>query len=403
VIPPPIGANSSQAHGGHILLVDDEEAMIRLLARVLRATGYEVTTASDGQTAVRLLESSTFDLVLSDIDMPRMDGIRLLQAVRQGDFDVPVILMTGAPTLKTAVEAVSLGALLYLTKPIDVDELKAAVSRAVRLKKVAGLKDAALALVNHGGLGRADLSTLRTSFDRALNGMWLAYQPIVRVGDRSLFAYEALLRSSEPALPHPGALLDAAERLGRVEAIGQRVRAAVAVQITDAASTAAIFVNLHARDLLDEKLFSPTSPLSSVANRIVLEITERASLDIIPNPRARVAELRGLGFRIAIDDLGAGYSGLTSFATLEPDFVKLDMSLVRGVDHDPMKEKLVRAMTALCKDLGMTVVAEGVETIAERDKLVELGCDLLQGYLLGRPERAFRASAWGAAALPTSV
>jgi len=101
-----------------------------------------------------------------------------------------------------------------------------------------------------------------------------------------------------------------------------------------------------------------------------------------------------MGFRIAIDDLGAGYAGLTSFATLEPEFVKLDMSLVRDVHKSPMKEKLVGSITSLCKELGMMVVAEGVETPLERDMLVALGCDLLQGYLLAMPGRPFPTFAW---------
>lgn len=139
---------------------------------------------------------------------------------------------------------------------------------------------------------------------------------------------------------------------------------------------------------------SPDAPLSAIASRVVLEITERASLDEVKDARARIADLREIGFMIAIDDLGAGYAGLTSFATLQPEIVKLDMSLIRGVDRDSTRQKLVRSMTALCKDLGMTVVAEGVETTAERDTLTELGCDLLQGYLFARPGRPFPDVAW---------
>jgi EAL domain-containing protein (putative c-di-GMP-specific phosphodiesterase class I) len=107
-----------------------------------------------------------------------------------------------------------------------------------------------------------------------------------------------------------------------------------------------------------------------------------------------VAELRALGFRIAIDDLGAGYAGLTSFAVLEPEIVKLDMSLVRDVHKHPTKQKLIRSMTALCKDMGMTVVAEGIENVEERDAVIDLGCDLLQGYLFAKPGRAFPEFAW---------
>jgi EAL domain-containing protein (putative c-di-GMP-specific phosphodiesterase class I) len=145
---------------------------------------------------------------------------------------------------------------------------------------------------------------------------------------------------------------------------------------------------------MDETLFSLEAPLSCMAERVVLEITERASLDAVEDARNKVARLRQMGFRIAVDDLGAGYAGLTSFATLEPELVKLDMTLVRGIDANPTKQKLVRSVTSLCRELGMTVVGEGVETRQERDTLVQCGCDLLQGYLIARPGQPFPSYDW---------
>ena len=101
-----------------------------------------------------------------------------------------------------------------------------------------------------------------------------------------------------------------------------------------------------------------------------------------------------MGFRIAVDDLGAGYAGLTSFALLEPEIVKLDMTLVRDIHESATKQKLVKSMAALCKDMGMVVVAEGVETTAERDVLAGLGCDLMQGYLFAKPGKPFPEVMW---------
>ncbi len=101
-----------------------------------------------------------------------------------------------------------------------------------------------------------------------------------------------------------------------------------------------------------------------------------------------MSQLRELGFRIAVDDLGAGYAGLSSFALLEPDIVKLDMTLVRDVDRSSVKQKLVASMASLCRDMGLLTVAEGVETQAERDTLIHLGCDLLQGFYFARPTAA---------------
>jgi EAL domain-containing protein (putative c-di-GMP-specific phosphodiesterase class I) len=153
-------------------------------------------------------------------------------------------------------------------------------------------------------------------------------------------------------------------------------------------------VNLHSADLNDEELFSEGAPLSKMAARVVLEVTERASLYGVKNVATCVARLKALGFQIAIDDLGAGYAGLTSFTQLEPKIAKLDMSLVRGVDADSRRQAIIGSMKKLCDELGMLVVAEGVETAAERDVLADLGCDLLQGYLFARPGRGFGAPRW---------
>src|SRR5690606_33957080 len=118
-------------------------------------------------------------------------------------------------------------------------------------------------------------------------------------------------------------------------------------------------------------------PLTKVAQRIVLEITERTSLEGHTDIRYRVAELRELGFKVAIDDLGGGHARMGTFTPLDTDFVKLDMSLVRGIDRQPLKQRLVRSLTELCRDHGTQVIGEGVETEAEAQTLADLGCDLL--------------------------
>jgi EAL domain-containing protein (putative c-di-GMP-specific phosphodiesterase class I) len=393
-LPDDVMTGTAGTKRGRILIVDDEESLRRVIGRMLTADGYDVAMAADGEAAAQALVDGSFDVVLSDIDMPRMTGVQLLETVRQRDQDVPVVLMTGNPDLRTALQAVAHGALQYLIKPINTQELKALMERAVRLNKMAKLKRDALILVSEGGLGIADRLALEASFERALDTLWMAYQPIIRTSDRSLFGYEALLRSEEKALPHPGAVLDAAERLGRLHDLGRRIRTAACSPIAGAPDGAVLFVNLHSHDLMDASLLATDSPLSGVASRVVLEITERASLDHVKDVRARIATLRQNGFRIAIDDLGAGYAGLTSFATLEPEFVKLDMALVRDVHRIPTKEKLLRSMTTLCKELGIKVVAEGVETREECEVLVSAGCDFLQGYLFAKPGRPFPTFKW---------
>ena len=89
-----------------------------------------------------------------------------------------------------------------------------------------------------------------------------------------------------------------------------------------------------------------------------------------------------------------GYAGLAAFTQLEPEVAKLDMSLVRGIDTDTRRQYIVRSMVGLCEDLGILAIVEGDETVAERDMLATLGCDLVQGYLFARPERGFEQPAW---------
>lgn len=382
------------ASRGRILLVDDEPLLLRGFAKVLGGVGYEVVTAHDGTAAAELLTSGSFDAIVSDIGMPGLSGIGLLRAAREHDLDVPVVLVTGAPAIETAVQALEYGAFQYLKKPVDPATFVTVVDKAVRLHRIARMKREALDLLGKSALGAGDRAGLEASFDRALDSLWIAYQPIVRAADRSLFGYEALLRTDEAALPHPGAVLDAAERLGRVEELGRAIRATASSHVSSAPTNGMLFVNLHTRDLADDTLVSHASPLSRIADRVVLEVTERASLEEVPDARARVALLREMGYRIAVDDLGAGYAGLASFALLEPEFVKLDMSLIRDVHENATKQKLVRSITSLCADMGMMVVGEGVERIEERDALVDLGVDLLQGFLLARPSPSFASFTW---------
>jgi EAL domain-containing protein (putative c-di-GMP-specific phosphodiesterase class I) len=202
------------------------------------------------------------------------------------------------------------------------------------------------------------------------------------------------MRSNDELMKSPLDILNAAERVNRHEQVGRCVRRLVGDALAAAPADVRCFVNLHVADLLDEKLFDEDAPLTPYANRIVLEITERAALETVNELRDRVTRLRKMGFRIAVDDLGAGYSGLTSLAQLEPEIVKVDMSLVRNIHLEPQKQKLVAVISELCRDLGSELVVEGVETAAERDALLELGCELFQGYLFARPSKPFVDVAW---------
>lgn len=372
------------AEGPRALVVDDDEAVAKAMARALRGTASRVSIAADATQALALLASEEFDVVLSDVHMPRTSGTELLKRVRERDLDLPVILLTGHPTTDSAAAAVEHRAFRYLTKPVSASTLREVVLEAARLRALTRLRTPA----------NADRETLHAALLRALSSLSMAYQPIVSTATRNPIGYEALMRSAEPALRSPLDVLDAAEKLGALHAVGRQVRALVARDLALAPPGATIFVNLHPADLADSELYDPLAPLSPHAPRVVLEITERASLETVADLELRLAALRGLGFRLAIDDLGAGYAGLSYFARVRPQIVKIDLSLVRDVHADPVRQRVVLSLVSLASGLGMEVVAEGVETVEERDALIALGCTHLQGYVLARPAPPFAEITW---------
>ena len=372
-----------------VLVVDDDPAVLQTLRAILNRRGFEVETAPDGERAMELVRAHRFEAIISDIDMPGMNGIELLSAIRGIEFDVPVILLTGKADVETAIQAVNFGAYRFLTKPVLSKELVETVHNATKVHRLAKIKRHILRAAGRNASAPADVAGLEASFARALEGLWMAYQPIVSFRERRVHAFEALLRSSEPSLPDPGVILAAAEQLERIDELGRTIRGRVAGAAAELDDGQFVFVNVHPLDLLDDELFRDSSPLSRIAERVVLEITERACLHQIDRLPQRLAELRSLGFRLAIDDLGAGYSGLTSFVQVNPEVAKIDMGLIRGIDADSTKQGLVRSILGVCREMNIDVVAEGVETQEEIRALDELDAPLLQGYALGRPAAAF--------------
>ena len=378
--------SGGDVQASRILLVDDEPEILEFYRDSLENVSWVLDTATDGTHALELLKERRYDLIVSDISMPQMDGISLLRRIRETDLDVPVIFVTAAPAVETAMKAIEYGALRYLTKPVNPKALRQVVDYGIVVHRMTKAKREALKLVS-GAMGMAgDRAGLETTFGRAKEGLVLHFHPIVRWQSRDVHGWEVLIRTREPSLARPLELFEAAERLGRAQELGRAIRGAVAAMCAQLRQNELIYVNLHPRDLDDPSLYSGQEPLAKFAHRVVLEVSERASLDMIKDARKRISSLREIGYRIAMDDMGAGHAGLATFAQLEPDVVKIDMALVRGSDREPLRRKLIRSISELCGDLKMPVVVEGIETVAERDAVLSAGCDLLQGYLFGKPE-----------------
>ena len=370
-----------------MLVVDDEDSVRGTIRRLLELVGFEVMEADGGKSAIDLLSDGDVDVVLTDVSMPGMDGIGLLRAIRERDVDLPVVLLTGLPALDSAVQAVELGAFRYLMKPFNATALVETLTMAGKLCRVNRLRRHVGAAAEGGSQSSPREEAFQQALTDAMETVWFAYQPVwtARTGARA--GYEALMRSRDSTFPDVAALLGAAERTGRVSELGQLVRERALESWQVEPDRGLLFINLHPAELEDPTLLASDSALAHVAEQVVLEITERHTLRNLKGLDRTFGVLRDMGYRLALDDLGAGYASLNSFAVLRPDFVKLDMVLVRDIDHDPVRRRLVESMIHVCADLGITTVAEGIETSAERDTVVELGVDLLQGFLLGRPRR----------------
>jgi EAL domain-containing protein (putative c-di-GMP-specific phosphodiesterase class I) len=360
-----------------VVIIDDDDMVARALSSLLAREGYEVESFGVPQEAVERLGRAPVDVVLSDVSMPGMSGLEMLAALRERRADVPVVFVTGAPRVEDAMRAMELGAFRYLAKPLEMHTVRQVVAEAIKWGR--------LSRAATNGPMHADREELEAALTRASASLYVAYQPIVSPTTRAVFGYEALMRSSEPALATPPAVLDAAEKLGRLHAIGRQVRDLVAAQAAVRSFEHTFFVNLHASDLADAALYEPSAPLSAFASSVVLEITERASLESIAQVERRIESLRRLGYRIAVDDLGAGYAGLSYFARVSPDIVKIDMSLTRGIDADPVRRRVVGSICTLARDLDISIVAEGIETEGELACVRDLGAELVQGYLIARP------------------
>jgi len=375
---------------GSVLLVDDDPSQREAYARSLKQEGFRVSAVGSGEEALMRLESDVFDVVATDIGLPGMDGFAVLQAARTRDPDLPVLLITGAPSVETATVAVRSRAVGYLAKPFAAELLVHEVGRAIEAGQVLRIQRKLLTARAGAEEFLQDIAGTRRHFEDALKGLYMVFQPIVRSLDGSIFGYEALLRSNEPVLSTPLKVLAAADTLGQTEVLGHTIRLAIARAITDhPGRTESIFVNLHPTELRAALLCDDDEPLQYHASRVVLEVTERASLSMGPQLDADVAALHAAGYRVAIDDLGEGYAGLSWLAHLRPDIAKIDMSLVRDVHRSPLKREIVGSLINVCRRAGITALAEGVETREEAELLTELGCDLLQGYYFARPGAPF--------------
>ena len=209
-----------------------------------------------------------------------------------------------------------------------------------------------------------------------------AVQPIVRLADGEVIGYEALARPTDPGIVGaPDAWF------ARAAIEGWSASLEVACLLAASALGAPpedrlLFVNVLPRHLANAEVLGLRDLLPG---RVVLELTEQEAIADVASVRADLEEWTGRGARVALDDVGAGYAGLQQVVHLQPEFLKLDRSLIVGIDSDRVRQAMVASLVGFAGAVGTTIIAEGVETAAELRWLRDAGVHLAQGYLLARP------------------
>lgn len=214
-----------------------------------------------------------------------------------------------------------------------------------------------------------------------------AYQPIVDVSSRSIFAHEALVRgpNGESAYTVLAKVNDsnryAFDQACRVKA----VRGAAALGMTELLSINFLPNAVYRAELCIRSTLEAARAYNFPVEKIIFEVSEGEQVHDNTHLVNIFREYGRLGFKTAIDDFGAGYSGLNLLADYQPDIIKIDMGLVRNIDRDKPRQAIVHGIAVIGRALGKRVLAEGIETRAERDYLLSIGIELMQGYLFSKP------------------
>ena len=242
-----------------------------------------------------------------------------------------------------------------------------------------------------------DVESARRSSRRDLLEMILdhriysVYEPIVEVEDKTVFGYEALARGQEGSAFHsPVALFTAAEEFDLVFELDCVCRESGLRGAVDFPSGTKLFLNIRPTTIHDpafreDRLIETLERRDLAPSDVVFEISEQESISSMGPFRELRDYYRGLGFQFALDDTGSGYAGFGELLELEPDYIKIDRSMVSGVDQDPARQDMLTAVLQLAEKMGAQVIGEGLDTLEELDMLGRLGIRFGQGWLFGRP------------------
>ena len=373
-----------------VMVVEDHGFQRRIALRLLSELGIErVLEGSDGLHALDVLrkQATPPDVVLVDLDMPGMDGIECIGHIAQERLARSVVVVSALDpallnTVQTMARAYGLRVLGSVEKPLTRDKLESVLGR---LDEHAGEEQ-------DDGVADFSLQALSDALECGEIVPW--FQPQVEFGNGKVIGVEALARWERPdgSVVRPHLFISVLEREGLANKLTDRMLDAACAwkqRWDHAGARLKLSVNVSAASLADpsaaDRYQEIVESYGVEPEDVILEITESSVMSDAARGLGLLARLRLKGFGLSIDDFGTGYSSLAQLSQIPFTELKIDQGFVFGAHAQPRKRAVVEASLDLARKLGLTAVAEGVEDMEDWQMLAELGCDIAQGYLIGRP------------------
>jgi len=366
----------------HILLVDNNPDSARTVKSLLQSNDYRVDITSTGFDTLTKAQRRP-DLILLDLNLPDVDGLELCREMRNNKKyrDIPIIILSSRDSVAEKVEGLYIGADDYITKPFNNEELIARIEVVLRRSHFfeQAKEDKEVLILELRKILKEELITT-------------LFQPIFLLDTYEPLGFEILSRPPvQGRLNNPEFMFKAALAFGMYFDLEILCWRRAFKKWRTSVKKGKLFLNctpyLIEDKKFDEKIFKKED---IDPNCVVLEITERMAIQDFVLFFKKLEKIRKSGVQLAVDDVGNGYASLDTIAEAKPNYVKIDMPLIRNIHIDPLKQNIVEAVISFCKKSNIITISEGVEEEEELRKIKELNIDAAQGFLLARPAKEFK-------------